>query len=102
MQGIDVWGLISPMISPMTNDAMNNKIMGEAYVKTYIALKEIDKTDELRAWLKKENEFLKQDFVTMARKGYTFHSESDMQTCMKICEDMIKTVAHIIGLDLSE
>lgn len=102
MQGIDVWHLISPIINPMTNKAMDNKEFGEAYIKTYIALKEIDKTDELRAWLKKENEFLKQDFVTMARKGYAFRSESDMQTCMKICEDMVKSVAHIIGLNLNE
>ena len=45
MSGMEAWELISPMINPMVHESMNNRKMGEAYVMTYIALKELDKRE---------------------------------------------------------
>lgn len=46
MTGKEAWALISPMISPMSNGAMNNSVIGEAYVTVFIALKEFDERGE--------------------------------------------------------
>ena len=42
MTGKEAWSLIKDHISPMQHEEFNNKRMSQAFITTYIALKEFD------------------------------------------------------------
>jgi hypothetical protein len=101
--GKDAWILISPLISPMAHDAMNNKEFGEAYVRTYIALKENDDVEELREYIKHEIEgvskVLNED-KSLANKGYVFTDKDDMMYAAKILLDTLKCIGKMLGMEV--
>ncbi len=103
MTGKDAWNLISPMISPMAHDAMNNKEFGEAYVRTYIALKENDSVEELREYIKHDIESVSKVLngeKTLANKGYVFTDKDDMMYAAKMILDTLKGVGKILGMEV--
>lgn len=102
MTGIDIWNLISPIISPMEHKAMNNQAFGEAYVNTYIALKEKDRVDKLREWLKsehKEMEKVLKDENTLSCRGYVFTTKEDMINATKLYIDALEIACNLLGID---
>ena len=103
MTGRDVWGLISPMISPMANDAMNNMIMGEAYIKTFVALKETDKVDELREWVKKEYSLIQtvlEGNRSLAIKGVVLSNKEDSEKVVLFYKELLEHIASVMEIDL--
>lgn len=103
MQGLDAWHIISPIISPMANKAMDNKEFGEAYIRAYIALKETDKVEHLRKWIKSEYSlvrYIMNNESTLAIKGYTFDTYEDMIKAAKMRKELLETIAKIMDVDL--
>lgn len=46
MSGKEAWSLIKDHISPMQHEEFNNKRMSQAFITTYIALKEFDERNK--------------------------------------------------------
>lgn len=105
MEGKEAWELISPLISPMAHNALNNKEFGEAYIRTYIALKETDKVDHLKKWLKSEyslvNYILEND-KSLGLKGYTFDTKEDMIKAAKMRKELIEVIFKILDMGKEE
>ena len=51
MTGKEAWSLIKDHISPMQHEEVNNKRMSQAFITTYIALKEFDERNRQNAKL---------------------------------------------------
>lgn len=51
MTGKEAWSLIKGHISPMQHEEFNNKRMSQAFITTYIALKEFDERNKQNAKL---------------------------------------------------
>lgn len=55
MTGKEAWSLIKDHISPMQHEEFNNKRMSQAFITTYIALKEFDERNKQNAKLDVRN-----------------------------------------------
>lgn len=55
MTGKEAWELIRNHISPMLHEEFNNKRMSQAFITTYIALKEFDERNKQNAKLDVRN-----------------------------------------------
>lgn len=89
----------------MTNNAMNNSVMGEAYIRTFIALKESDKFENVKTFLQTEylcTKNLLENNGTLAINGYTFSTREDMIKAAMQYMDSLKVIGKIMGVEYEE